>query len=319
MRVKSIARASCTPPVTRSLHSGPTRTAKIPQAFNAARETKSRPNTLRNHLQTVFIAECACVLALAARHAPADDAAAAKNFAARDSKLDPMFLAVAKNYEQWGRVDDDLRWAPDLCRGPMPATPHFSNSDDASTHGKKLYSLFAADRGAYFAAQRPAPTKSGPPKPAPTESAPLGTRLAIPELRDVRQVLVKESWTVKEATEEEAARPEKREIKISPPTFSGDLPVDLTIDQSFLWSADHFSRYVRKNGKVYHAEEQAGLFVMIQRSSNEKDTDDGWVYGTLSADGKQVTSSGLVQTCMNCHQQAPHGRLFGTPSSSFGN
>ena len=41
------------------------------------------------------------------------------------------------------------------------------------------------------------------------------------------------------------------------------------------------------------------------------DTDEGWVYGTVSADGKTVTSAGRVQSCMNCHQDAPHDRLFG--------
>jgi hypothetical protein len=42
-------------------------------------------------------------------------------------------------------------------------------------------------------------------------------------------------------------------------------------------------------------------------------TDEGWVYGTVSADGKQVTSAGRVESCMRCHQKAPHDRLFGLP------
>ena len=39
--------------------------------------------------------------------------------------------------------------------------------------------------------------------------------------------------------------------------------------------------------------------------------DSGWVYGTVSSDGQGVTSAGQVRTCMGCHEQAPHDRLFG--------
>ena len=40
-------------------------------------------------------------------------------------------------------------------------------------------------------------------------------------------------------------------------------------------------------------------------------TDAGWIYGTLTPDGKTVTSAGRVQRCMDCHDVAPHDRLFG--------
>ena len=40
-------------------------------------------------------------------------------------------------------------------------------------------------------------------------------------------------------------------------------------------------------------------------------TDNGWVYGTVTSDGKTVTSAGRVATCMNCHKEAKHDRLFG--------
>jgi len=57
--------------------------------------------------------------------------------------------------------------------------------------------------------------------------------------------------------------------------------------------------------------EKTGLFVMFKADAKTPNTDDGWVYGTLTADGKTVTSSGRVESCMGCHVQAPHGRLFG--------
>ena len=39
-------------------------------------------------------------------------------------------------------------------------------------------------------------------------------------------------------------------------------------------------------------------------------TDEGWIYGTVAPDGT-VTSAGLVESCMECHDSAPHERLFG--------
>jgi hypothetical protein len=52
---------------------------------------------------------------------------------------------------------------------------------------------------------------------------------------------------------------------------------------------------------------------MFKVDPKTKDTDNGWVYGTVTADGKKVTSSGKVESCMKCHQDAPHDRVFGLP------
>lgn len=71
--------------------------------------------------------------------------------------------------------------------------------------------------------------------------------------------------------------------------------------------------YARKDGKLYHAKERASLFVMFKLDPKTPDTDEGWVYGTVSPDGKTVTSAGKVESCMKCHQKAPHDRLFGLP------
>jgi hypothetical protein len=66
---------------------------------------------------------------------------------------------------------DRLRWAPTLCRMPLPGVAHMSASQDATTHGQKLYSVFVKNRAEY-----PAGSKSG-------------------------QVVVKESWTAERVTE----------------------------------------------------------------------------------------------------------------------
>src|SRR5262245_55857183 len=57
-------------------------------------------------------------------------------------------LEVAKTYERFGRVDDEVRWAPFFCRMPQPGRAQFSTSKDDDTHGRKLYSIFAKDRKA---------------------------------------------------------------------------------------------------------------------------------------------------------------------------
>jgi hypothetical protein len=58
-------------------------------------------------------------------------------------------LAIANEYLAWGRVDDELRWAPFLCRQPLPGIARESDSHDATTHGQKLYSVFAKHHDQY--------------------------------------------------------------------------------------------------------------------------------------------------------------------------
>jgi hypothetical protein len=38
------------------------------------------------------------------------------------------------------------------------------------------------------------------------------------------------------------------------------------------------------------------------------------VYATVGPD-KQVTAAGRIASCMECHVDAPHGRLFGLPDA----
>jgi hypothetical protein len=50
-----------------------------------------------------------------------------------------------------------------------------------------------------------------------------------------------------------------------------------------------------------------GLYVMMK--TGDVDSDAGWMYGTLTPDGR-VTSSGRVASCMDCHRDAMD-RIFG--------
>ena len=63
---------------------------------------------------------------------------------------DPELWLAAMRYESYGRVDDDLRWAPTMCRGPQDPPLRMSASTDSTTHGRKMYYLFAKDRLAYL-------------------------------------------------------------------------------------------------------------------------------------------------------------------------
>jgi hypothetical protein len=175
----------------------------------------------------------------------------------QDKEFVKKLQAAAKAYPLFGRVDDEARWAPGLCREPMPAQARFSKSSDETTHGQKLYSLFAKDRDDYMA--------------APAKASPVG------------QVLIKESWV----PEEVKARPSS-----------------VTIDDT------HFDRYVRRDGKLYKASKLAGLYIMMKLDPKTPGTDEGWIYGTVSADGETVTSSGRVESCMKCHETKKE-RLFG--------
>lgn len=68
-----------------------------------------------------------------------------------------------------------------------------------------------------------------------------------------------------------------------------------------------------RDGKVYRATKIHGLFVMTKVDPKVQKSDEGWIYGTLTPDGKKVTSAGRVASCMKCHKAATHDRLFGLP------
>ena len=164
---------------------------------------------------------------------------------------------LAAAYPSYQRVDDELHWAPYLCRQPEPSHPRRSASMNLDTHGRKLYYVFAKDRDAYLSRNAKTPAISG-------------------------QVVIKEAWEVAEV----------------PATTTYDATVSPV-------------RYLREDGKLFFAKQITSLFIMYRTAAATPDTDNGWVYGTISADGQTITSSGRVQSCMGCHVKAPHERLFG--------
>jgi hypothetical protein len=195
-------------------------------------------------------------------------------------KLQPFakqMLEVARTYPNYGRVDDEFRWAPWLCRMPNPGQARFTASKDEDTHGgRKMYSVFAKDRDNYAKlamAQTPMDVASG-------------------------QIIVKEAWLPEETKGSEIPAPVQQRRK---------LATGLEVFESF-------QPYAKRDGKVYKASKIAGLFVMMKTDPKNPDSDNGWIYGTVSADLKQVTGIGKIESCMECHVKAPHDRLFGLPA-----
>jgi hypothetical protein len=159
-------------------------------------------------------------------------------------------LKLAAEYQEFGRVDDEERLAPIFCREPRRAVLRLSKSEEADTHGRKLYYLYAKDRAAYLDIAKKS-VKPG-------------------------QAIIKQSWHAETADDERANAPN-----------------------------------AAQNAHRYRAGKQGPLFIMYKLDADTPETDKGWVYGTLSSDGKHVTSAGRVASCMACHQDAPHDRLFG--------
>ena len=185
-------------------------------------------------------------------------------------------LEIAKNYESYGRYDSRMRWAPETCAQfefPDPPSLDYSSNGDSEGHGKKLYSLFALPIASFAKDD--------------TES---------PQQIEPGRIVVKEAWFSKEVPDPGGSLPSlTRQVK----TWYGE-PL-----------RDSYVPYGRKKGHLYTATAKAGLFVMFKLHATAPGTDEGWVYGTLTADGKKVTSVGRVQRCMRCHDNAPGDHLFG--------
>ncbi|MBK8100153.1 MAG: hypothetical protein IPK26_23880 [Planctomycetes bacterium] len=195
--------------------------------------------------------------------------------AAVDLPFERQLLAAAKTYREWSRVSDQANWAPTMCRIPPAAGVRRSDSSDADTHGRKLYFLFAKDAASYrglWDFERQ--TKD--------EQA-----AAVRALQG--QVLVKQSWHPVEV--DRASVPELR------PQAPG--------------GREHPEEFAVDGDRAFRTGQQADLFVMLKLDPQTPGTDQGWVYGTLTPDGSRVTASGRLQSCMECHVDAPRDRLFG--------
>jgi len=208
-------------------------------------------------------------------------------------------LEIAEEYRTWGRVDDEFRWAPFKCVPSLPGRAYVSASKDPSTHGQKLYSLFARNRSDYLSDSK--------------------GRTAV-----VGQAIVKQSWVPEEVDDlkSRAVRSDgffKRHVTVTRNPDVIPAPKNFnTKKQPYLSSMmkederlDHFYPYAIKDSKVFKTKKQADLFIMMKLDPNTPGTDAGWVYATMTPDGKKVTEAGRIESCMACHRDAGKDRLFG--------
>ena len=198
---------------------------------------------------SVLVGSFAVIVGMAAWAATAEP----EKSNATSGPFDERLREIAKTYKKYGKVDPSARRAPELCAAPrVTGSPFQSTSDDETSHGHKLYYLYAAKKPEYLAAAK--------------KDSPVG------------QVLVKEAYAAVEAGAKSKAPPNETTVGI--------------------------------DGKIYHTGQAMGLFVMFKADPKTKDTDDGWVYGTVSEKG-EVTSAGRVESCMACHKDATRDHLFG--------
>jgi hypothetical protein len=198
--------------------------------------------------------------------------------------FEKRMLEIARTYESYDHGNVTMLIAIPQCTFDL-TTPdgifesrepvEVSTSGDASTHGKKLYLLFA---------KFPLPV--------------AGRKMKLPK-NPVGQAVVKEAWIPEEV--EDTGKPLpliRRQLKGVKPNHR-------------VWHLETYVPYARTGGHLYHAKEKAGLFIMFKTDPNTPGTDEGWVYGTVTPDEKKVLSAGKVKSCMDCHRLAPYDRLFG--------
>jgi hypothetical protein len=197
---------------------------------------------------------------------------------AQPQEFEERLLEIAHSYESYGRVHADYQWALAMCDDSSTFLPELaiSNTSDSRAHGRKLYALYAK------------------------MSSEPDLYLAEEALNPVGQVVVKESWVPEE---------------VDPGRGPGDplsALVQARSDNPFEGAPDSpASQYILRENHVFRPKARSDLFVMFKLNPGTPETDEGWVYGIVTADGKKVTSAGRVASCMSCHLEAPHDRLFG--------
>lgn len=203
-----------------------------------------------------------------------------------DGPFHKAILKTAGEYVAWGRVDDEMRWAPTKCLSTAPGRVYVSASQNEETHGRKLYSVFARQREDYASLEES------------TDAVAVG------------QVVVKQSWVPQEVADPRQRPDRKFDFDHGKIRSTRALRPDRKrpdLDGGF----DNFYPYAWKGDKVFKATKQADLFIMMKFDRETPDTDNGWVYATATPNGKRVTAAGRIESCMNCHHNAKRDRLFG--------
>lgn len=238
-------------------------------------------------MRLALVPLCALLLTAGCNH-PAADALSAR------PEWNDQLRAIAADYKTWTRVSDSANFAPQLCDTPPLVGAQKSDAAPGTPHSQKLYYLFAKHESDYPFLEYEGwwDSHGAQAKEATSRKQPIG------------QVVVKQSFKALSATKADfdAARAAMDHIDrtSTPPNFA----------------VEYLANGVRRYAKIGDA---AGLFVMLKvagptnaspTAAAPPDTDQGWVYATISPAG-DITSAGRVASCMDCHKSARYDRLFG--------
>jgi cytochrome P460 len=183
---------------------------------------------------------------------------------------------IAKEYKQYKLFTDTkiivtdssrYKWTIVLCYRPKGIemgwhykfdSSFISKADKSlSPHGDKLYRLFIKDYDAYL------------------RNAPIG--------QPVGQVIVKETWNVKEIVYDSLNK-KIQQIKSN------------------------------NDGKWYTPTTVSELFIMYKENESTSN-DKGWNYGTYSIENKNekplLLNDLKISSCINCHKENKYDRVFG--------
>ncbi len=199
------------------------------------------------------------------------------------SNLDQILRDAAQEYLAWNRVDDQRpHWAPFDCSLPSSGKGRISEAEGSKNHAQKLYYLYASNRAQYLR---------------------VGWEKAKEINQPIGQILVKDSF-----------KPEKSKAPDIDPA-KGPYEEFLKGHKKSKHTTPWW-QYARQGEDYYKPGERYGLFMMLKFDPEMPGTDQGWLYATLSADGTEVTSSGRVESCMGCHEEAEQDRVFGIKRQS---
>lgn len=119
---------------------------------------------------------------------------------------------------------------------------------------------------------------------------------AYPAGSQTGQVVVKEAWMPQPVTD---------------PSIRFD-PDAVRRGEATTEGLDFYPYAQDASGKLLHAGERAGLFLMFRAPVPASPGGEEWIYATIDRTGA-VTAAGRIASCIACHRDAPHDGLFGLP------
>ncbi len=97
----------------------------------------------------------------------------------------------------------------------------------------------------------------------------------------------------------------------SQPQPEGQTLVKATWHSKEIQNPAENQRVLKVNDSVYlQPTTPSEYFIMFKSNNTLYATDEGWIYGIVSEDGKEVINKGLIKSCMSCHDASKHDRML---------